>query len=154
MPTPHIVAADHPALDHDVECFVAELRGEQRYFGPSARSNPKPVPSRIDALRGRGGFRMAAREDGRIVGLVRVDGAGDVAIAVASDRRGDGIGTALGRAAVERAIDLHYTRLTLRSTHRSRAARRIGEALGCVVVDVGRGRTDLIVDLAAARRIA
>jgi GNAT superfamily N-acetyltransferase len=85
---------------------------------------------------------------------VRVDGAGDGAIAVASDRRGDGIGTALGRAALARAIDLHYTRLTLRSTHRSRAARRVGEALGCVVVDVGRGRTDLIVDLAAARRIA
>jgi hypothetical protein len=35
-----------------------------------------------------------------------------------------------------------------------RAARRVGEALGCIVVDRGRGRTDLIVDLHDTRASA
>lgn len=149
-----IVAADHPALEGDVDRFIDELRAEPRYFGPSARTNPKPFPSLLASLRERGGFRLAVIECGRVVGLVRVDGAGEVAIAVAREYRGQGIGTRLGAAALDRAVSLNYRRLVIRSSRRSRAARRVGEALGCFVVDRERGRTDLIVDLTWAERTA
>lgn len=142
-----IVAADHPSMCRDIDRFVETLRSEPRYFGPSASTNPKPFPSLITALQGRGGFRAAALESGRIVGLVRVDGAGMLSIAVAADRRGLGIGTILGRAAIERAAALHYGRIVIRSSRRSRAARRIGEQLGCIVVEQARGRTDLIINV-------
>ena len=149
-----IVAADHPALDRDVDAFVDALRHEPRYFGPSARTNPKPFPSLVDALSERGGFRLAATEGAAVVGLVRVADDGNVAIAVRADRRGTGVGTELGQAALRRSIELGYRRLTLRSSRRSRAARRVGESLGCTVVHLDRGRTDLIVDLERATHIA
>jgi GNAT superfamily N-acetyltransferase len=149
-----IVAADHPSLDRDVEQFLARLAAEPRFFGPRASANPKPFPSLIRALGERGGFRLAAIECGRVIGLVRVDERGNAHIAVAADRRGTGVGTELGRAALERAISLDYGRIVLRSSRRSRAARRVGEALGCVVVDQDYGRTDLIVDLHSTRRSA
>ena len=149
MPPIRIVAADHPSVDRDVDRFLDALRREPRYFGLSARSNPKPFPSLIEALAERTGFRLAAAIDGRICGLVRVDPGGDVAIAVGADHRGRGVGTVLGQAALARAIELGYGRLVVRSSRRSRAARRVGEALRCTVVDIGRGRTDLIIDLTA-----
>jgi GNAT superfamily N-acetyltransferase len=150
----HTIAADHPSLDRDVERFLAGLATEPRYFGPSAAANPKPFPSLIQALGARGGFRLAAVERGHVIGLVRVDERGHAFIAVAPDRRGAGIGTALGRAALDRAIGLGYTRIVLRASRRSRAARRVGEALGCTVVELDRGRTDLIVDLHDTRASA
>ena len=140
-----IVAADHPTYERDIAQFLAELRAERRFFGPTASANPKPFPSLIVGLEGRGGFRTAAVECGRFVGLARVDGAGELLIAVSESRRGIGIGTMLGRAATERAADLHYGRIVLRSTRRSRAARRVGEQLGCLVVEHARGRTDLLI---------
>ncbi len=140
-----IVAADHPTFDRHIAQFLAELRAERRFFGPSASTNPKPFPSLIAGLEGRGGFRVAAIECDRILGLARVDGAGELLIAVSENRRGIGIGTMLGRAATERAADLHYGRIVLRSTRRSRAARRVGEQLGCLVVEHARGRTDLFI---------
>lgn len=149
-----VVAADHPALARDVHDFLVDLRNEPRYFGPSARANPKPFPSLIDALGERTGIRLAAVEDGDVIGVIRIDVHGDVLMAVRSDRRGRGVGTALGRVALRRAIELDYRRLVIRSTQRSRAARRIGESLGCTVVDVGRGRTELIIDLATSSDIA
>lgn len=149
-----IVAADHPSLVGDIDAFVDRLKREQRYFGPTGRANPKPFRSLIASLRERGGIRMAAVECGRIVGLARVDGAGELFLAVSSEHRNSGIGTALGRAMAERARDLHFTRLVLRSSRRSRAARRIGEQLGAVVVDRGRGRTDFILDLLPTERTA
>lgn len=149
-----IVAADHPVLDRDVDTFLARLADEPRFFGPTAAANPKPFPSLIRALAERDGFRLAATECGRMIGLVRVDPSGNAFLAVAPDRRGTGVGTTLGRAALDRAIQLGYTRITLRSSRRSRAARRVGQALGCVVVEQGRGRTDLIVDLSRFRRSA
>lgn len=97
---------------------------------------------------------MAAVECGRIVGLVRVDGAGELWMAVVADRRGAGLGTALAEAALERAIELHYRRLSIRTTRRSLAIRRVGEVLGCTVVDRERGRIDLIADLTALARVA
>lgn len=149
-----VIAADHPVLDRVVDAFLEDLAREPRFFGPTAATNPKPFPSLIRSLRERGGFRLAATENGRMVGLVRVDRQGNAHLAVARERRGSGIGTMLGRAALDRAIQLGYTRITLRSTRRSRAARRVGEALGCIVVEQERGRTDLIVDLSPFRRSA
>lgn len=142
---PTIVAADHPSLDDQVAQFVTALRDEPRFFGPSARSNPKPFPSLLSELQQRDGFRLAALVDGRMVGLVRVGGSGDVHIAVVAERRGQGIGIGLLSAAVERAGRLHHRRLVLRSTQRSRAVRRLGDALGCTTVGCGRGRVDLIL---------
>lgn len=149
-----VVAADHPSLVGDIDAFLERLQREQRYFGPTARANPKPFRSLIASLRERGGFRMAAVECGRIVGLARVDGAGELFLAVGPEHRNRGIGTALGLAMVARASDLHLRRLVLRSTRRSRDARRLGDQLGAVVIDLGRGRTELILDLVPTERTA
>lgn len=149
-----VVAADHPSLADDIESFLERVQREQRYFGPTARSNPKPFPSLVESLRARGGFRMAAVECGTIVGLARVDGAGEMFLAVGREHRNCGIGTALGHAMALRAGDLHYTRLVVRTSRRGLAARRIGEQLGAVVLDLGRGRTELLLDLARDERSA
>jgi GNAT superfamily N-acetyltransferase len=149
-----IAAADHPSLDGDVETFLGRLQAEERYFGPSARSNPKPSRSLISSLRAHGGFRMAAVECGQIIGLARIDGAGELFMAVDAEHRSRGLGIALGRAMAHRARHLHYTRIVMRSTKRSRAARRIGEELGCVVVEGHHGRTDFIIDLLSNEQIA
>ena len=146
-----VLAADHPSLSRELDRFLADLRSEHRYFGPSASANPKPFPSLIDALGGGDGFRLAAVEQGRIIGVARVDADGQLFLAVVCDRRGTGVGTILGRAALERASALEYRRIVLRSTRRSRAARRVGEQLGCVVVERSRGRTDMILDPATIR---
>ena len=150
----NIVAVDHPSLDVDLDRFLTELRSERRHIGPPARTNTAPLPSLVTSLRGRGGFRIAAVECGRVIGLVRVDGAGAVWIAVAAHRRGWGIGAALGRAALERAIAMNYPRLVIHSVRRSWAIRRTAERLGCVVVEPERGRTELILDLNEHRRSA
>lgn len=153
-PAVHVVAADHPSLDRDIDAFIDRLQCEQRRFGPSARSNPKPSRSLCDDLRNRGGFRLAAVECGQIVGLARIDGAGNLTIAVDAERRGLGVGTTLGRAMAQRALQLHYPRLVLWSTRRSRAARRIGEELGAVVVEHGHGRMEFILDLIPVEQTA
>ena len=149
-----IVAADHPSLAGDIERLLTELQHEQRFFGPSASANPKPSRSLIAALRERGGFRMAVVHGGRMVGLARVDGAGELFMALAPDHRGRGIGIELGRAVAVRARDLHYTRLVMRSTKRSRAARRVADELGCFVIDGPHGRTEFILDLLPVERSA
>lgn len=149
-----IAAADHPSLEGDIGRFLGRLQAEERYFGPSARSNPKPSRSLIASLQGRGGFRMAAVECGQIIALARVDGAGELFIAVDAEHRNRGVGSELGRAVAQRARQLHYTRIVLRSTARSQAARRIGEELGCIVIDGHRGRTDFILDLLPAEQTA
>lgn len=141
-----IVSVDHPSFARDIDRFLDELRTEPRYFGPTASTNPKPFPSLIEALRGRGGFRLAAVESGRIVGLARIDGAGEMFLAVVADRRGSGIGVALCRRALLRAAELHYRKVVVRSSRRSRAARRMAEQIGCLVVEHDRGRTDLVLD--------
>lgn len=149
-----VVAADHPSLDRAVDDFIAALRAEQRFFGPSGRANPKPFPSLIAQLGQPGGFRLAAMSAGSMIGLVRVDEGGSVFIAVASDRRGRGVGTSLLTTALERAAHLQYGRLVIRSSRRSRAVRSVGERLGCVVVDGERGRTDVILSVSDPRRLS
>lgn len=150
----HVVAADHPSLDGDIDAFLDGVRREQRYFGPTARRNPKPAHSLTSALRERGGFRMAAVECGRIVALARVDEGGELFLVVGPEHRGHGIGTALGRAVALRACELGVSRVVLRTSRRSHAARRVGEELGAVVVDRGRGRVEVILDLVPAHRTA
>jgi GNAT superfamily N-acetyltransferase len=135
-----IVAADHPSLDRDVEAFLANLPFQRR--------------SLSRGLSARGGFRLAAIECGRVVGLARVDERGELHLAVAVEQRRLGIGTQLGRAALERAIELDYSRVAMRTTRRSRAARCIGEAMGCIVVENARGTTDLIAHLPNGMRSA
>ncbi len=141
-----IVTVDHPSFSRDIDRFLTELRDEPRFFGPSASANPKPFPSLIEALRGRGGFRVAAVEAGRIVGLARIDGAGEMFVAVVADRRGAGVGVAVCRHALVRAAELHYRKVVVRSTRRSRATRRMAEQLGCIMVEHDHGRTDLVLD--------
>lgn len=150
----HIVPADHPALDPDVERFLTELRSEAKTVGRPAGSGPRRSPSALSVLRGRGGFRVAAVESGRVVGLARVDGGGDVCLSVLADRRGLGIGTALGKAALERATALHYPRLVIGSRELGRAVRRAGEHLGYVVVDLDDDRAELILGTLDQRRTA
>lgn len=149
-----IAAADHPSLAGDIAAFLGRLQAEHRYFGPRARSNPKPTRSLIASLDESDGFRMAAVECGQIVGLARVDASGELFMAVDVEHRGRGIGSALGRAVAGRARQLDYTRVVMRSTRRSRAARRIGEELGCIVVEGHHGRTDFIIDLPPTVRTA
>lgn len=142
-----IVAADHPSLAGDIDEFLTRLQLERRYFGPSANSRPKPSRALLARLRERGGFRMAIFVEAQVVGLARIDGAGELFLAVAPEYRDAGLGTELGRAMVERARQLHYTRLVMRSSRRSRAARRVGDELGCIVVERERGRVEFILDL-------
>jgi RimJ/RimL family protein N-acetyltransferase len=135
-----IVAADHPSLDRDIQAFL-DHRSLAR-------------DSLVLALSERSGFRLAAIECDRVVGLARIDDGGELHIAVAVEHRGLGIATMLGRAALERAITLEYSRVLLRTRRRSRAARRVGEALGCIVVENARGRTDVIAHLPTGQRSA
>jgi GNAT superfamily N-acetyltransferase len=141
-----VVDALHPSLDDELDRFFDELHDEPRYFGPSASTNPKPFRSLVDALRRGDGFRLAALECGRVVGVARVDGAGELFIAVTADRRGAGIGTSLGHAAVQRAACLGHRRVVLRTSRRHRAARRVGEQLGGTIVERGRGRAEFVVE--------
>jgi GNAT superfamily N-acetyltransferase len=149
-----IVPVGHPCLGAGVDRFLASLRAEPRYFGPTAKANPKPFPSLIEALGGRGGFRLAAVEQGRVVGMCRVDRAGELHVAVVADRRGDGVGQELARAALQRAAELHYPVVTARSTRRSLAMLRLCEQFGCTVVELDRGRTELILTPSTLARTA
>ena len=149
-----VVSVDHPCLDRDVERFLDDLRSEPRYFGPTARTNPKPFPSLVGLLQRRTGIRLGVVECGRLIGLGRVDRAGQVFLAIAADRRGQGVGSTLVRSVIERAIAHGYSRLTIRTTERSRVVQRIGNSLGCTVVSYEHGRIDLIIDLANRARSA
>ena len=106
-----IVAVDHSSLARDVEMFLDELRSESRLVGPTARTNPEPFVLLIVVLGRRTGFRMGVVECGRLVGLARIDRAGQVFMAITADRRGNGVGTLLCEAMVERAIGLGYHHL-------------------------------------------
>jgi len=140
-----IAAVDHPSLAGHVDRFLDDLRAESRYFGPRAAHNPKPFPSLIEAVAHTEGFRFAAVECGRIVGLARVDHHGELFVAVVAERRKMGIGSALCEASLQHAGQLGIATIVLRSTQRSTAARRLGARLGCVSVDRGHGRVELIV---------
>jgi GNAT superfamily N-acetyltransferase len=146
-----ITPADHPSLDAGVARFADEVKAEPRYFGRPADPGPKPFPSLIARVCSReSGFRFAALHEGRVVGLARVDDQGEVFMVVVAAARGRGVGLALARAMVVRAKADGCTRLVLRSSRRSRAAVALAESMGFIVVDVGRGRIELILDLVRA----
>lgn len=140
MKTIRVVAADHPSLDRDVASFLGGLLFVR--------------PSLLRGLSERGGFRLAAIECGQVIGLARVAADGELHIAVDTNRRGVGIGTMLGRAALQRAIALEYSRVVMRNTRRSQAARSVGDSLGCVLVENACGRTDVIAHLPSGLRSA
>lgn len=138
-----IVAADHPSLIDAREQFASELRAEQRFFGRSA-GNPKPFPSLISTLLAGEGARLAAMADGRIIGLACIQSDGEASVAVVEEWRGRGVASALLSAAIERARLTGHSMVFIRSSRRSRAVAAIGESLGGTVVDLGRGRIELI----------
>lgn len=142
------VAADHPSLAGDIDAFLRWIEPETGL----SRSTADPSPT--DSLRERGGFRMAAIECGSIIGLARIDGAGELFLIVAPEHRERGVGTALGWAMARRARQLHYSRLVLRASRRSRALLQIGEHLDAVVVEVGRGWVEVILDITGSERTA
>ena len=149
-----VAAADHPSLDEGVADFLTSLRCEPRYFGPTARTSPKPFPSLVDSLGQRGAFRFAAVGYDRVVGLVKIDHDGDVVVAVDRGRRRRGIGSHLLETATVHAEMFGFSRLVLRTTHRSEAVRRTADRVGAIAVDQGRGRLDLILQARSTRASA
>jgi len=148
-----VVAADHPSLIEARERFAATLRAEQRFFG-RASAEPKPFPSLIAKLLADDGLRLAAAVDGEIVGLACLRADGEAAVAVVEEWRGRGVATELVRAVIVRGRQLGHGRIFLRSSHRSRAVAAMGDALGATVVDLGRGRIELIFDAESDARSA
>lgn len=150
-PTICLVAADHPSLDGATQRFAEELRAERRYFGLGSRDVSKPYPSVISEVTRRDGFRLALLEGTRVVALARIDQSGTATMAVAADRRRSGLGTQLMQAIVERAHRSGYDRIVMPASFRSASLVELGASLGASVVDLGRGRIDLIFDAHAAR---
>ena len=146
-----IVAADHPSLIDARERFATELRAEQRFFGRSA-GTPKPFPSLIATLLSGDGTRLAAMVDGQIIGLACIQADGEASVAVVEQWRGRGVASALLGAAIERARLTGHSMVFIRSSRRSRAVAAIGESLGGTVVDLGRGRIELIFTVDADAR--
>ena len=127
-----VVAADHPSLVEAREQFAATLRAEQRFFG-RASADPKPFPSLISKLLADDGLRFAA---------------------VVEDWRDRGVATALMRAVTVRGRQLGHRRVFIRSSHRSRAVAAMGDALDATIVDLGRGRIELVFDTDSDARSA
>jgi GNAT superfamily N-acetyltransferase len=71
-----------------------------------------------------------------------------MSIAVVKDRRRAGVGTALVRAAADRAAELHYRRIVLHTTRRSAAVRQLATHVGWLVITGDRGRTEVFLDVA------
>ena len=148
-----LVAADHPSLIDAREQFATRLRSEPRYFG-RAGANPKPFPSLIAKLLADDGMRLAAVADGTIVGLACVRADGEAVVAVVAEWRGRGVATELMRAITVRAEQIGHGRIFIRSSRRSRAIAALGDSLGATVVDLGRGRIELIFDVGSDARSA
>ena len=147
---PYIVAAPaHPSLDGAIVRFCDTLRDETRWFGRRGARAPKPHPSLIRRLESTApGLRLAAVADGDIVGVARIDSTApcgpELLIAVAQEWRGQGVALALGEAIVKRAAAASIERIVLHTSHRSDELGAVGAALGFQVIDLGRGRLDLI----------
>ncbi len=150
-PAIRLVAADHPCLAGATQRFGQELRRERRFFGSQARDVSKPFPSAISEVTRSDGFRMALVEGDRVVALARIDAHGTATMAVVADRRRAGLGTRLLRDVVDRAHRNGFDRIVMPASFRSASLVEVGTSLGATVVDLGRGRVDLIFDAHAAR---
>lgn len=133
-----IVAADHPSLDGAVEAFVSAV--EPSVCGPGRRSS-----ANREIARPGHGFRLAAVEGDRLVGLARVGTDGDVVVVVAPDRRGAGIGTTLLDHVVERARRLGYPRLLFRRARRTPRAVEVARRHRTELISHRGGRLELIL---------
>ena len=65
-----------------------------------------------------------------------------------------GVATALMRAVTVRGRQLGHRRVFIRSSHRSRAVAAMGDALDATIVDLGRGRIELVFDTDSDARSA
>jgi GNAT superfamily N-acetyltransferase len=142
-----VVALDHPSLDGRVAAFTDALRAERRRFEPGASADPEPFPSLLVKIEDPRSLRIGVLADGRLIGAAAIAADGEVAIAVAPDRRGRGVGRLLLGAALERAARDGFARLHLLTSRRSKPVVALGDALGWTAVDTGGGRVELFVDL-------
>jgi GNAT superfamily N-acetyltransferase len=149
-----VVAADHPSFVDARSQFIDGLRAEQRWFGRAASVGPKPFPSLIARLLQTDCIRLAAVVDGQIIAMASVSRDGEASVAVAAPSRGSGVATELMRAIAERARMAGHSKIFIRSSRRSRATTTLGSELGGTVVDMGRGRIDLIFAVGADTRTA
>ncbi len=62
-------------------------------------------------------------------------------------RRGQGIDTTPPATAVQWAGAIGWTRLTVRTSHRSTAVCTVAERFGAVAVDAGRGQVEVLFDV-------
>jgi len=150
-----MVAAKHPSLAvEQFDRFARALRDEPRYFGRSViERGPKASPRLVHRLLTGDGIAFVAVADGDIVGMARLEDdaeGAELSVAVIERWRGRGVGRELASATVSHGRRVGYRRVVMRSSHRSRAALSLGRALGFEVVDMGRGRVDLVARLAFA----
>ncbi|WP_420451314.1 GNAT family N-acetyltransferase [Ilumatobacter sp.] len=141
-----IVAIAHPSLVDLVDPFVDSIRRERRSFGRSATI--KPFPSLVRDVADPARTRFGTVDGGRLVAMASMAADGDLAMIVDADRRGEGIGTAMMTRAIEAATVAGIGRLRMRSSHRSRPVAALAESHGWTVVDMGRGRIELFLDVA------
>jgi GNAT superfamily N-acetyltransferase len=144
-----ISALGHPSLAGALERFTEELRSEPRYFGQRGNAARKPTPSLIRRLREPApGVSLAAVVDGRVIGVARIDAAAptgaELLIAVIESWRGRGVATALGTQVVARAATQGCHRILLHTTVRAPQVRALGATLGFDLVEIDRGRVDLV----------
>lgn len=154
-----VVAASHPSVDDAVRDFCSSLRAETRYFGRRGAAAPKPTPSLVRRLESsEPAIALAAFVDGEIIGLARIDETAsdgpELLIAVARPWRGQGVALALGLAIVARAHGAGVPRVVLRTSVCGTDVRELGNGLGFHVVDLGRGRLDLVRILEPVGRTA
>jgi GNAT superfamily N-acetyltransferase len=109
--------------------------------------SPKPFPSLIDHLGEPSLVRLCAHDGRAVIGVATITDDGRLWVAVSEEHRQRGVGRRLITAAVERARVTGHRRLVLTSSHRSGAVAALAADLGWIVVDQGRGRIDLIIDL-------
>lgn len=149
---PVVVSIAHPSLQLLVEPFVELVRAESRRFDRASAANPKPFPSLVrkvtDPQRHRWGV---VGDGGELIGMASLSTDGEVAIAIAEHRRGDGLGTVLLAHLVERAERWGFERLVMEASRRSRPVAALGERFGWSSIEVGRGRVELLLDLPRRR---
>ena len=146
-PAEHLlVALAHPSLEQAIAAFADELACEQRFFGTAA---PKLPLSSLQHLTTHGGIRLGMMLGERLVGMSLVEHGGAATIAVVQQQRRRGVGRRLLRATLQRAAAHGHERVTFRTSWQSRGFVALAESVGATVVDHGRGRIDLVVEVAA-----
>ena len=144
---PYLVAISHPSLERAVLPFLEAIGSERRRFGRLASCDPKPFPSLVRKIVDPERIRFGVVVDGRVVGMASIAHDGELSMAVAADQRGHGIGTMLMERAIEVAAVRGMGCLRMSSSHRSRPVAALAARHGWTVVDLGRGRLELLLDV-------